>query len=64
MAKYEDNTPIKNVMINATVFGWHRQHARERRSDYGNNSKFFFQKKSRANNKVIEKIAELGKTRP
>ena len=33
-------------MINVKVFGqqWHRQYARERRSDYGSNSNFFIQK--------------------
>ena len=48
VAKYEDNTHInKNVtcMINVKVFERQQQRARERRSDYGNNSIFLFQKK-------------------
>ena len=44
-------------MMNVKDFGQqrHRQQARERRSDYGNNSNFFFKIKSRSKNLINRK---------
>ena len=39
-------------MINVNVFGQQQQSARERRSDYGNNSNLFLKKKSRAKKRL------------